>query len=452
VNEYVTQYYRCPERYTRFDLAGQLSQEHGYFRFWNDALCYGQLARDTPSPTPNGKLCDVISHTAHNNGITYLPFDITQVVDNLRLELYSKNSFHNGSLLSSILNETYYLARPLLPGGARRLLQKARLSDWKSLMFPRWPVDRSVDLLFEQLLLASLRAQGLERVPFIWFWPDGAPSCAIMSHDVETAVGRDFCATVMDLDDAYGVKASISIVPEVRYEVTTDYLDSIWKRGFEVCVQDLNHDGLLFNDWEKYLIRVEKINAYGKQYGATGFRSAVLYRNQMWFDQLKFSYDMSVPNVAHLEPQRGGCCTVMPYFVGDILELPVATTQDYALFNYLNEYSIDLWKRQIELIMEQHGLVSFIVHPDYITKSREWNVYKSLLAHLAQLRDEKKLWIPLSGEVDRWWRQRAKMTLVEDQHGIRIEGEGSERARVAYASEMNGKLVYSLQPVPVLDR
>jgi hypothetical protein len=449
MNEYVTQYYRCPERYIQFTIAGPLSTEEGFFRFGSEALCYGQLAKAKPSPILNGNLCDVISHTSNNNGITYLPFDGRQVVDNLRLELYSRNSLHNGSLFNSILNELYYLARPLLPRDARRLLQKARLSDWRSLKFPRWPVDRSVDLLFEQLLLASLRAQGLERIPFIWFWPDGAPSCAVMTHDVETVVGRDFCATVMDLDDAYGVKASISIVPEVRYEVTTEYLDSIWKRGFEVCVQDLNHDGLLFKDREEYLVRVKKINAYGKQYGATGFRSAVLYRNQMWFDQLKFSYDMSVPNVAHLEPQRGGCCTVMPYFVGDILELPVTTTQDYALFNYLNEYSIDLWKRQIDLVMEQHGLVSFIVHPDYITKSREWDVYKSLLAYLAQLRDEKRLWIPMPGEIDRWWRQRAKMTIVEDQDGVRIEGEGSERARIAYASEKDGKLAFEFRTTPV---
>jgi hypothetical protein len=270
-----------------------------------------------------------------------------------------------------------------------------------------------------------------------------------MTHDVETTVGRGFCTMAMDLDDVYGIKACFTIVPELRYEVTTEYLDSIWKRGFEVCVQDLNHDGRLFNDREEYLVRVEKINAYGKQYGATGFRSAVLYRNQLWFDQLKFSYDMSVPNVAHLEPQRGGCCTVMPYFVGDILELPVTTTQDYALFNYMNEYSTDLWKRQIDLVMEQHGLVSFIIHPDYITKSREWNVYKSLLAHLARLRDEKKLWIPLPGEVDRWWRQRAKMTIVEDQHGVRIEGEGRERARVAYASEKDGKLTFEFGTTPV---
>jgi hypothetical protein len=443
----IAKYYRCPERYVQLKVEGTLSEESGYFNFGSDIVCFGRLARDIPSPIANGQFCDVVHHAATERGGTHLPFNLTQVVNNLRLELYSKYSLKGESFFSSILNEIYYRARPLLPGKVRRLLQKVRLSDWKTLEFPKWPVDRSVDLLFEQVFLLSLRSQRFERIPFIWFWPDGASSCAIMTHDVETAVGRDFCEAVMDLDDTYGVKASFSVVPEDRYQVTNEYLDSIWKRGFEVCVQDLNHDGRLFKDRQEFLVRVEKINAYGRQYGATGFRSAVLYRNQMWFDRLEFSYDTSVPNVAHLEPQRGGCCTVMPYFIGDILELPVTTTQDYALFNYLNEYSIDLWKRQIELIMEQHGLINFIVHPDYITKSREWNVYKSLLAHLAHLRDEKRLWIPLPGEVDRWWRQRAKMTIVEDYHGVRIEGEGSERARVAYASEMNGKLVYSFAVV-----
>ncbi len=37
------------------------------------------------------------------------------------------------------------------------------------------------------------------------------------------------------------------------------------------------------------------------------------------------------------------------------------------------------------------------------------------------------------------------MTIVEYDHGVRIEGEGSERACVAYASVMNGKLVYSFE-------
>jgi hypothetical protein len=40
-----------------------------------------------------------------------------------------------------------------------------------------------------------------------------------------------------------------------------------------------------------------------------------------------------------------------------------------------------------------------------------------------------------------------KLSELEEEHGVRIEGEGSERARVAYASEMNGKLVYSFEEV-----
>ena len=449
MNEYVTQYYRCPERYIRFNLAGPLSKENGYFRFGNEGLYYGQLTKDTVSPTPDGNLCDVLSHASTKNGITYLPFDITQVADNLRFELYVNESSRGGSVFTSMPHKIYYLVRRLLPGAIRKRLQKARLSDWNTLKFPRWPVDRSVDLLFEQLLLASLRAQELERIPFIWFWPDGAPSCAMMTHDVETQVGRDHCSEVMDLEDAYGIKSCFGVVPESRYEVTKEYLDSLRKRGFEISVHDLNHDGYLFRNRKEFLTRAEKINAYGKQFGAGGFRAAVLYRNQLWFEALQFSYDMSVPTVGHMEAQRGGCCTVMPYFVRDILELPVTTVQDYALFNYLNDYSIDVWKQQIEFIMEKHGLITFIIHPDYITKFREQNVFRSLLAHLAQLRDAKGLWISTPGEVDRWWRRRATMTLVEDGDGVRIEGEGSERARIAYAGEKDGRLEYTIESGPI---
>jgi hypothetical protein len=153
--------------------------------------------------------------------------------------------------------------------------------------------------------------------------------------------------------------------------------------------------------------------------------------------------------VAHLDPQRGGCCTVMPYFVGKILELPVTTTQDYTLFNILNDYSIDLWKKQINLIMEKHGLISFIVHPDYIGGARERTVYEALLAHLADLRKENGVWIATPGEVDRWWRQRAEMKLVKDGSGWRIEGPGSDRACIAYARQKDGSISYTYTPTPI---
>src|SRR5207248_9779975 len=133
--------------------------------------------------------------------------------------------------------------------------------------------------------------------------------------------------------------------------------------------------------------RSRKINEHGRKYNMLGFRAGAMHRNQSWFHLLDFQYEMSVPNVSHLEPQRGGCCTVMPYFVGNLLELPLTTAQDYAMFYILRESSIDLWKQQIEIIAAHHGLISFILHPDYIVGGRERELCTELLQHISELRE-----------------------------------------------------------------
>jgi len=439
----LAQYYGCPERFIRFALKDHLLATWGYFQFGEGAICYGSYFGGQASESPGGALPDGFHDTVIEDGTIYLPFDPSQVAANLRGEVYADDWRSRSPL--SLLTKIYYFVRPVLSLGVRRHLQRLHLRGWNKLPFPRWPVDCSVDNLMERLLLLSLRSNNVQRIPFIWFWPEGASSCAIMTHDVETKMGRDFCATLMDIDDSFGIKASFQLVPERRYEVDHEFLGLIRDRGFEIAVHDLNHDGHLYRDRREFLERSAKINFYGKQYGARGFRAGVLYRKQLWYDALTFSYDMSVPNVAHLDPQRGGCCTVMPYFVGKMLEIPVTTTQDYTLFHILGDWSIDLWKRQIGLIMARHGLISFIVHPDYILNGRERSIYEALLGELARLRAEKGVWISTPVEVDRWWRQRAGMRLVEKGKGWQIEGPGKERARIAFASERDGQLVLTLQ-------
>jgi hypothetical protein len=444
LSNYLFDYYRCPEHYAQIVSKAALSEGKGYFRFGGDALCYGRYSGRRMPDSCAGTLHDALSDTTTEDGTTSLPFDLTEVLDNLRCELYV-GGWREG-FTKSALARLYYLIRPFLPFGMRSYLKKLHLQGWDELPFPRWPVDCSVDSLVEQLLLLSVRSNRGRPIPFIWFWPEGAPSCAIMTHDVETQSGQEFCPSLMDIDESFGIKASFQVVPEERYGVSARFLASVRERGFEVVVHDLNHDGHLYRDREQFLQRAARINSYGEQYGAEGFRAAVLYRKQLWFDALKFSYDMSVPNVAHLDPQHGGCCTVMPFFIGNILELPVTTTQDYMLFYILKDYSIGLWKRQIELIMKRDGLISFIVHPDYVMKARERVIYEELLAYLAGLREKKGVWITTPGEVNRWWRQRAEMRLVEEGEDLRIEGPGSERACIAYASEQDGRLFFTFQP------
>jgi hypothetical protein len=306
-------------------------------------------------------------------------------------------------------------------------------------------VDFTVESILERLLFLILKATGAPSVPFIWFWPEGAPACAIMTHDVEARPGMDSCSSLMDIDDAFGVKSSFQIVPEGRYPVRQSFLQRFRQRGFEINVHDLNHDGHLFDSRREFLERAARINWYAREFNSRGFRSGAMYRNQQWYDALDVSYDMSVPNVAHLEPQHGGCCTAMPYFVGDIVELPLTTTQDYSLFHILGDYTTTLWKRQIQLLMDRNGLISFGTHPDYLMESQAQAVYRELLGYLSRLRAEKALWITLPGELERWWRNRQQMQLVRNNGDWRVEGPDSERARVAHACIREGQLVYAIE-------
>lgn len=444
------EHFRCPENGIDLAVSEDLSVESGYFRFGADAVCFGQSKSAIATPAVTDVLYDSRQDVSTVDGKVQLPFDPVQVVDNLRNERYKRNLSSDRKEIdaNSLIRQIYYFVRPLMPVTVRKHLQRKYFRGWETIPFPRWPVDFSTERLFEQLLIVSMNAQGIKSLPFIWFWPEGAPSCAIMTHDVETAAGRDFCSQLMDLNDSFGIKSAFQIVPERRYGVPQDLLDAIRARGFELNVHDLNHDGHLMKSRKEFLRRSAQINQHGRRFQASGFRSAMLHRNLEWYDALDFSYDMSVPNVAHLDPQRGGCCTVFPFFNGKLLELPVTMIQDYSLFHILQDYTLDRWKQQIELIMENHGLMNFIVHPDYIRGARERGVYESLLNYLRSLQTEEGIWVALPREVDHWWRERSKMKLVEDADGWRIEGQGHERARIAYAHEDGGRLSFRLGEQP----
>lgn len=432
--------YRCPRNFFDFVLNGQLSSDEGYFRFGHDTLCFGRSTFGA-----RGAEYDALKDVVVNDGELHLPFDPSEIVDNLRLERYARPRLRTSEVAYSYLRRLYYLLRPLMTLPVRKQAQKFYARSGRNLSFPGWPLDTTVENICERLLLLSMEAKGIRKVPFVWFWPDGATACQMMTHDVEGASGRDRCLGLMDLDDSYGIKASFQIVPEGRYAISRTLLASMRDRGFEVAIQDLNHDGRLFDNKEEFLRRAQTINHYAREYGATGFRAAILYRRPEWYDALEFAFDMSVPNVAHLDPQRGGCCTVMPFFIGKVLELPVTTTQDYTLFHILDEHSIDLWKTQLDLIMRKHGLASFIVHPDYVMDDDALPVYKELLSYFQQLRKQTSIWSALPTEVNSWWRARSRMSIVEDGDRWRIEGNESERAVIAYAENVDGNLVYEVE-------
>jgi len=96
------------------------------------------------------------------------------------------------------------------------------------------------------------------------------------------------------------------------------------------------------------------------------------------------------------------------------------------------------------LIKTKYGLMSFLTHPDYLIEPRARRVYENLLGHLRQMLTDEKTWETLPGNVNQWWRMRNQMQLVSCGESWKIEGPEKERARLAFASLENGRLVYSL--------
>jgi len=440
------EYTRCPDA-TLVDVDDRcLGTDEGFFRCGAMVL-FGRARSVVPSVTASAALPDVQDEFEGRAGRLRLPFNPTDVARNLRTERYIDNRIPGGDssvTVRSAIRQAYYAVRPLLPVSVRKHAQRWALRDWRTQTFPSWPVDTTVDDLMRAVFRRLCDAHGVDELPFIWFWPEGHAACAIMTHDVETAEGRDFSGRLMQMEAEHDVRSAFEIVPEERYDVPQAYLQEIRNAGCEICVHGLNHDGRLFLNERLFRERAAKINDYARQYGANGFRSPVMYRRVEWYDAFEFSYDMSLPNVAHLDPQRGGCCTVMPFFIGDLVELPLTTIQDYPLYNILNQWTMDLWKQQCEVLLRYNGLLSFIIHPDYTLSQKAQDLYAGLLAYLGELRDERGLWIALPGQVDSWWRLRSRMRLERDREAWRITGEGSERARLAFACRDDGNVTYRM--------
>lgn len=443
----VTDYFRCPNDLVNLTISSVELPETGYFRFGANSICYGKCSSGTTSPQVTETLHDALPHVVSSGSSVELPFDPVQVIDNLRHERYV-SSLHpekTPDKSKSFTRKLYYLVRPMMTVALRKHLQRLYLRNWKRIPFPHWPVDTTVEEIQEQLLILVMKNRNISAIPFIWFWPKGAPSCTSVTHDVEAPAGLEFCDELMKLDDSYGIKSAFQMVPEERYELTLEHCATIRARGFEVNLHDLNHDGNLIGDYDEFLRRAKEINVYAKKFGTRGFRAGVLYRNLDWYGMLDFEYDMSVPNVAHLDPQHGGCCTVFPFFNGTMIELPVTMSQDYTLFNILNDYSIELWKEQIASVRKKNGLMQMIVHPDYVMDRKAQKVYGQLLGYLADMRDRGDTWIALPGDVADWWRLRSQMKLVKKGNSWQIEGQGCEDARIAYARLVDGKIQYELE-------
>ncbi|HKZ02549.1 MAG TPA: hypothetical protein VJ180_09935, partial [Pyrinomonadaceae bacterium] len=169
----LVEYFRCPDHIAQFEMSGELSTAPGFFKFGGNTICYGRCAAGSPAEHFMQDLLDASDRVEMQGERLRLPFDLSHVIDNLRHERYYVNSQRSFERITSgaASRKIYYFLRPILPVPMRKHLQKARLRGWDRIMFPRWPVDCTVETLMQTAMALALKARRIQEVPFIWFWP-----------------------------------------------------------------------------------------------------------------------------------------------------------------------------------------------------------------------------------------------------------------------------------------
>ena len=363
-------------------------------------------------------------------GVVRVPFDLDEAYRSYVTEGWRASaSLH---ALSSRQLQLYYAVKRLIPRGwllsARRVfVRQAGLP-----AFPKWPLDQSVDRLLRLYALCLLTAGGSAHASFRWFWPRSQRAALMLTHDVESAEGLRLAIEIADLEEERGFRSSFNIVGD-EYPIDMGVVRELDSRGFEIGLHGLHHDRSLFSSRAEFERQLPGLRDAARNLGAVGFRSPSTHRVVEWLPELPVSYDCTMFHSDPYEPQPGGCCTLWPFRIGRIVELPYTLPQDHTLFTLLRERSAQTWLTLVDAIETRHGLIHCLSHPDpgYLGDRDKRTLYVEFLDALAE---RPHVWRALPRDVASWWRRREKAdpsdadielgTMRRDGSSVRLEPPG----------------------------
>jgi hypothetical protein len=365
-----------------------------------------------------------------DDGSVLLPFDPAEAIMSYWSESYGRAPRASAAgRAKQAAMWGYYRVRPLLPRRAQIAMRRVFSRIQARTRFPRWPLETALHDLYDALfgLVAGVAP---EPVPWLHPWPAGRSWALVLTHDVETSVGYEHIDLLKGIEAAAGHRSSWNLVPR-RYDVADDVVHALQEEGFEVGVHGLYHDGRDLESLATLQERLPAIREYAERWGAVGFRSPATHRDWELMPLLGFDYDSSSPDTDPFEPQSGGCCSLLPYFNGDLVELPVTLPQDHTLFVILRRDDEQAWVEKAHAVRDLGGMALLITHPDYMLEPSSLEIYRRFLAAFA---GDDELWKPLPREVSAWWRRRAASSIERADGEWTVVGPAAGEAAIAFAT------------------
>jgi len=320
--------------------------------------------------------------------------------------------------------QAYYRIKNLIPAAVRHRLNSAAIKMRSKREFPRWPCESALIDYWRDWLRMSLHSLNKTDAWHIGFWPDGMKSCIVLTHDVEAPLGMSRMEQMADLEERYNFRSSWNL-PLAQYEIDWKLVDRLRNRGFEFGAHGLSHDGRLFRSESDFSELAPLLQERARTHGLNGFRAPSTLRRAEWISRLSFDFDCSFSDSDPYEPQPGGTCSVFPFFLAHMVELPYTMPQDHTLIHLLHRSPMQIWGMKAKWIESLGGMILTLVHPDYCGTGQNLDEYETLLK---QLNNYQSAWRALPSEVSAWWRCRDQMKLTVRGDFPSIEGPGSERA------------------------
>ena len=296
--------------------------------------------------------------------------------------------------------DVFYVLKPLIPRRIQIGMRRTRARIKRKSNSGKWPIDPVA-----------------ARVPDDWpGWPGGKKFALVLIHDVDTAKGLDRCLKLLELEKSLGFVSCFNFVPK-GYPLPETTRREIAEAGFEIGVHGLTHEGRTFKNYGTFSQLVPRINGFLKEWGAVGYTSPAMLGNLRWIADLNVAYGCSSFDTDPFEPRPYGVRTVFPFIVQGLaqdhsyVELPYTLPQDHSLFVLLQERDNSIWKRKVDWIAENGGMVMLNTHPDYMSFAGDGQAleeyaaghYASLLEYVSS-RYGGRYWHALPRDVAHFWR------------------------------------------------
>ncbi len=298
-------------------------------------------------------------------------------------------------------NLLFYHLKPFIPRrlqiALRRILARRKLLQYTDV----WPIDyRSA------------------KKPDTWLgWPHEKRFAVILTHDVESTLGVEKCLALAEVEKKHGFRSSFNFVIQ-DYHTPSKVRHELVEKGFEVGVHGLTHDGKFFLNQNEFFDKYHIINQHLSDWNAVGYRTPAMLGNLKWLHLLDIEYDLSTFDTDPFEPNPIGVQSIFPFYEesnehgSGFLELPYTLAQDFTLFVIMQEQTIDIWKKKIDWIAEQGGMVLVNVHPDYINFTEKecglqeypLKIYQDLLEYM-NVQYEGQFWNVPAKEMTEFWKK-----------------------------------------------